>query len=200
MVSLLVPRSPGPRNSHSFTLLPPEVPTQEPCSGSAPSPSAQPPFLPEAFSCSHPFIPPPEWRSRERPREETERPREASARVGADAQRGQDWWVETTEKRQTEPHTEPPGRARLLESTGDTESRMKLPGRLLPGHSGMKERSESQGLQPLTHTNLGPAHSSLLSRPLPRLLSLLTKPFPLSLVSSLSLQSPNIIVLPHKLL
>lgn len=45
-----------------------------------------------------------------------------------------------------------------------------------------------------------PWHSSLLSRPLHMPFSLLMKHFPLSLASSLTLQSPNIVVLSHKLL
>lgn len=38
----------------TFTLLPPEVPMRESCSGSTLSPSAQSPFLPKAFA--HPVI------------------------------------------------------------------------------------------------------------------------------------------------
>jgi hypothetical protein len=36
------------------------------------------------------------------------------------SQRGQGEWLEAIEKRQTEPHAEPSGTGRLLESTGDT--------------------------------------------------------------------------------
>lgn len=95
---------------------------QGPCSASAPSLSAQPSLLPEAFA--HPLIHSFPHQSGEAETlrekgEETERSREASG-SRCSVKRGQGWWLEAIEKMQTEWPPEPPGTGRSLESTGGT--------------------------------------------------------------------------------